>query len=155
MKKIILLLLLITSISFAQNANRKFLSHSWKNNILEIKTSDGNYFIKLYSEKIIETSFIPNGDQSDSELAKQTFNPNSHAVVKTPEKISPFFKKTESSLVLTAKEIMVVINKSPFKITYSNKGKVLLSEKSGYIKINDSTEVLQFNIDNSEALYGG
>lgn len=155
MKKIILLLLLITSISFAQNANRKFLSHSWKNNILEIKTSDGNYFIKLYSEKIIETSFIPNGDRSDSELAKQTFNPNSHAVVKTPEKISPFFKKTESSLVLTAKEIMVVINKSPFKITYSNKGKVLLSEKSGYIKRNDSTEVLQFNLDNSEALYGG
>jgi oligosaccharide 4-alpha-D-glucosyltransferase len=57
--------------------------------------------------------------------------------------------------VLTAKEIMVVINKSPFKITYSNKGKVLLSEKSGYIKRNDSTEVLQFNLDNSEALYGG
>ena len=145
MKKL-LFLLLITSISFAQNADRKYISHTWKNTVLEVKTSDGIYEIKPYSEKIIETSFIPKGEP---------FNPNSHAVVKTPEKIKPFFKKTESSLVLTTKEVMVVINKSPFKITYSNKGKVLLSEKSGYIKRNDSTEVLQFNIDNSEALYGG
>ena len=146
MKKLILLLLFITSISFAQNVNRKYLSHSWKNNILEVKTSDGVYLIKPFSDKIIETSFTPNGE---------LFNPYSHAVIKTPEKIKPFFKKTESSLVLTTKEIMVVINKSPFKITYSSKGKVLLSEKSGYIKKNDSTEVVQFNLDNSEKLFGG
>ena len=48
-----------------------------------------------------------------------------------------------------------MINKSPFKITYSNLGKVLLSEKMGYTKVNDSTETLSFNLDNSEALYGG
>ena len=48
-----------------------------------------------------------------------------------------------------------MINKSPFKITYSNLGKVLLSEKMGYAKVNDSTETLSFNLDNSEALYGG
>ena len=154
MKKI-LLLLFITSISFAQNANRKYLSHSWKNNILEIKTSDGSYLIKPYSDKIVETSFIPNGDLSNSELAKQTFNPTSHAVVKTPEKGWASFAKTDNSLTLLTKGITVVINKSPFKITYSNQGKVLLSEKLGYTKVNDSTETLSFNLDNSEALYGG
>ena len=154
MKKL-LLVLLISSISFAQNANRKYISHSWKNNILEVKTSDGSYLIKPYSDKIVETSFIPNGDASDRESAKQSFNPNSHAVVKTAEKRWTSFTKTDNSLTLLTKGITVVINKSPFKITYSNLGKVLLSEKMGYAKVNDSTETLSFNLDNSEALYGG
>ena len=154
MKKL-LLVLLISSISFAQNANRKYISHSWKNNILEVKTSDGSYLIKPYSDKIVETSFIPNGDASDRESAKQSFNPNSHAVVKTAEKRWASFAKTDNSLTLLTKGITVVINKSPFKITYSNLGKVLLSEKMGYAKVNDSTETLSFNLDNSEALYGG
>ena len=145
MKKIYILLL-ITTISFAQNANRKYISHSWKNNILEVKTSDGAYLIKPYSDKIVETSFVPNGE---------IFNPNSQAVVKTPEKGWASFTKTDNSLTLLTKGITVVINKSPFKITYSNLGKVLLSEKIGYTKVNDSTETLSFNLDNSETLYGG
>lgn len=154
MKKIYILLF-ITSISFAQNVNRKYVSHSWKNNILEVKTSDGSYLIKPYSDKIVETSFIPKGNASDSESAKQSFNPTSHAVVKTAEKSWASFTKTDNSLTLLTKGITVVINKSPFKITYSNLGKVLLSEKMGYTKVNDSTETLSFNLDNSEALYGG
>ncbi|MEO5777113.1 MAG: TIM-barrel domain-containing protein [Flavobacterium sp.] len=145
MKKL-LLLLLITTVSFAQNANRKYLSHSWKNNILEIKTSDGSYLIKPYSDKIVETSFVP---------TDETFNPTSSAVVKTPEKGWGSFTKTDNSLTLLTKGITVVVNKSPFKITYSNQGKVLLSEKSGYTKVNDSTETISFNLDNSEVLYGG
>jgi alpha-glucosidase (family GH31 glycosyl hydrolase) len=154
MKKIYILLF-ITSISFAQNVNRKYISHSWKNNILEVKTSDGCYLIKPYSDKIVETSFIPKRDASDIESAKQSFNPTSHAVVKTAEKGWASFNKTDNSLTLLTKGITVVINKSPFKITYSNLGKVLLSEKMGYTKVNDSTETLSFNLDNSEALYGG
>jgi len=145
MKKL-LLILLINSISFAQNADRKYLSHTWKNNSLEVKTSDGYYLIKPYSNKIVETSFIPNGE---------SFNPNSYAVVKIPEKIKAGFSKSENALIVTTNDITVVINKVPFKITYSNKGKVLLSEKSGFIKRNDSTQVLQFNLDNTEVLYGG
>ncbi|WP_295333115.1 TIM-barrel domain-containing protein [Flavobacterium sp.] len=144
MKKI-LFLLLITSITFAQNANRNYLSHTWKNNLLEVKTSDGTYRIKAYSNKIVETSFIPNGE---------VFNPNSHAVIKTQEKINATVSKTNSSISLVTNNITVVINKSPFRITYSNQGKVLLSEKNGYIK-KDSTEILQFNLDNSEMLFGG
>ena len=145
MKKL-LLLLLISSISFAQNANRKYISHSWKNNILEVKTSDGSYLIKPYSEKIVETSFIPNTEK---------FNPNSQAVIKSPEKLIVAFTKRENDLRMITKAITVVINKSPFKITYSSQGKVLLSEKAGYTKVNDSTETLSFNLDNSETLFGG
>jgi alpha-glucosidase (family GH31 glycosyl hydrolase) len=140
-----LFLLLIASIAFAQNANRNYLSHTWKNNLLEVKTSDGTYRIKAYSNKIVETSFIPNGE---------VFNPKSHAVIKTQEKINATVSKNDNSISLVTNNITVVINKSPFRITYSNQGKVLLSEKNGYIK-KDSTEILQFNLDNSEMLFGG
>lgn len=140
-----LFLLLFTAVTFAQNANRNYLSHTWKNNLLEVKTSDGTYRIKPYSNKIVETSFIPNGE---------VFNPNSHAVIKTPEKVNASVSKTATSISLVTNNITVVINKAPFRITYSNQGKVLLSEKNGYIK-KDSTEILQFNLDNSEMLFGG
>ena len=145
MKKLLILLLTCT-LSFAQNVNRKYLSHSWKNNILEVKTSDGLYLIKPYSEKIVETSFIPDGEKVNS---------TSQAIVKVPENTKANFTKTNNSLNLFVKGITVVINKSPFRITYSSNGKVLISEKSGYTKVNDSTETLSFNLDNSEALYGG
>jgi oligosaccharide 4-alpha-D-glucosyltransferase len=127
MKKL-LFIFLITSVSFAQNANRKYLSHSWKNNILEIKTTDGAYMIKPYSDKIVETSFIPTGE---------TFNPISSAVVKVPEKTKSNVTKTNDDHKIYTKGITVVINKSPFRITYSSNGKVLLSEKTGYTKVND------------------
>ncbi len=145
MKKL-LVLLLISTLSIAQNANRRYISHTWKNNLLEIKTTDGSYLIKPYSQKIVETTFIPIGE---------TFNPISSAVVKIPEKGMANFTKTDNSLTLLTKEMTIVINKFPFKITYSSKGKVLLSEKLGFTKVNDSTQTLSFNLDASEALYGG
>ena len=55
MKKIILLLLL-SSISSAQNANRKFISLTQKDGIATIKTSDGNYQIHFLSNKIVENT---------------------------------------------------------------------------------------------------
>ena len=144
MKKIVLLFL-ITTFSFAQNANRKYISHTWKNNILEIQTSDGVYQIKPYSDKIIETSFIPSG---------KIFNPNSHAVVLKAENISIKFTKKENTLILSTEGIRVVIDKSPFKISYLKGENLILSEKNGYTK-KDSTEVLDFNIEATEKLYGG
>jgi oligosaccharide 4-alpha-D-glucosyltransferase len=141
----LLILLLITTFSFAQNANRKYLSHSWKNNTLEIKTNDGSYLIKPYSDKIIETSFIPNGE---------SFNANSEAVIKTPEKIKAKLTIGNNALMLYTKGITVIINKLKFEISYIKNGKFFLSEKNGYIK-KDSTEIIDFKIDSTEVLYGG
>jgi oligosaccharide 4-alpha-D-glucosyltransferase len=141
----LLLLLLITTFSFAQNANRKYLSHTWKKNTLEIKTNDGSYLIKPYSDKIVETSFIPNGE---------SFNINSEAVVKTPEKIKAKFTEGKNALMLYTKGITVIINKLKFEISYIKNGEFFLSEKNGYIK-KDSTEIIDFKIDSTEVLYGG
>ena len=152
--KRIFFLLLVSTISFAQNANRKFESFKEVNNTLEIKTSDGQYLIKPYSDKIVETSFIPNGDPSDSESAKQTFNPNSQAVVLAPETGIAKVAENANSITLSTSGMVVSIQKSPFQISYLYKTKVLLSEKNGYSK-KENAEILDFNITSDEVLYGG
>lgn len=144
MKKFTLIVLLST-FCFAQNANRKYESYKLTNGTLEVKTSDGVYLIKPYSDKIVETSFVPKGE---------TFNPESHAVVLAPKAKDSKVKDTKDFLVFTTKGITVSIEKSPFKISYSYKNKELFSEKNGYTK-KDNTETLDFNINDSEALYGG
>lgn len=145
MKKIFIVFF-ITALSFAQNANRKYISHQWKNNTLEITTSDGNYSIKPYSNEIIETSFVPKD---------QNYNSNSHAVIKQPEKLKVKFSKSKNHLALNTNALKVNINLAPFQIQYSDhKGNLLLSEKNGYTK-KDSTETLDFNIGADDVLYGG
>jgi len=158
MKKL-LFLLFITSFSFSQNASRKFESFKKGNNALEIKTSEGLYIIKAYSDKIVETSFIPKGE---------IFNPNSEAVVLVPKKGIAKVSGNQNTLKFSTSGIVVSIQKSPFQISYFNQQKFLFSEKSGYLKQkhiplenvkgnikSDSTEVIQFSISTDEILYGG
>lgn len=143
--KQLFIFLLLSTFAFAQNANRKYESYKKTNNTLEIKTSDGLYLLKPYSEKIVETSFIPKGE---------TLNTDSHAVVLIPQKGISKVKETKNTLLFSTKGIVVTIEKSPFKISYSYKGKALLSEKNGYVKTADA-EILDFNLNDSEVLYGG
>lgn len=158
MKKLFLLFFLST-IGFAQNANRKYISHQLNENVLEVKTSDGMYFLQLYNDKIIETTFVPKGEK---------LNPNSHAVVLKPDSNGFEFKQSTDYLEIKTSELEIQIVKSPFKISYYKKGELLLSEKLGYFKrkheplekvkgniVYDSTEVIQFNINSTEKLYGG
>lgn len=143
----LLIFLLITSISFAQNAERKYLSHKWENGYTKIKVSDGEYFIKIINDKILETSFVPLGENliKKSDLTIDVKTPNFDIV--TGENID--------NITITAKNLSAKIIFSPFQIEYSYNRKLLFSEKTGYPKINDSTEILDFNISADEKLYGG
>lgn len=132
-------------VSTAQNPNRAFLSFGKKENVLEIKTQDGNYRILPYSDKIIETSFVPDGE---------TYRPGSQAVVMRPENIPAEIVESDEKIEFRTGGISVVIQKNPFQIQYFYKNKLLISEKSGYIKT-DSLEILEFNLNPDEALYGG
>ncbi len=144
MKKL-LVLLLITSAAFAQNTNRKYKSHNWQEDFLKVSVTDGDYYFKMYSNKIIETSFVPKGE---------ALNPMSHTVVFDNREF--ITNKTESKkfLELGTNNLTVHINKSPFSITYLKNNKEILSEKNGYTK-QDTTETLDFKITSDEALYGG
>ena len=140
----ILLLFVVTVVS-AQNADRHIESTQYFGDRLELIMNDGLYIIKPYSENIIETSFIPKGE---------SFNKESHAVVLEPQKLKAKFKNKKHQLEYSTKGVSVIIQKSPFQISYYYNDKLLLSEKEGYIK-KDSTEVLSFNLDTTEALFGG
>jgi hypothetical protein len=61
----------------AQNFSRSIQRVSVQPAYLEVVTNDGRYLFKPYTKNIIETSFIPAGEQ---------FQQTSHAVVLKPEK---------------------------------------------------------------------
>ena len=146
MNKLFLTLLLFCSaVALAQNTSRKFIASKATKSVLEISVSDGTYLIKPYSNHIVETTFLPKGEK---------FNPDSHAVVLEPEAKGTKYKETKSEISYSTSGIEVRVEKSPFKISYFFNDKLLLSEKNGYTK-KDSTEILDFTIDNTEALYGG
>ena len=159
MKKLFLLLF-ITSFSFAQNANRKFISQDLKTEGLEIKTSDGIYFFKFKTDKIAEVQFIPNG---------QINNIESQSVILKDEGILYDGQFSDNSSKISSINLTIEVVHNPFQIKFfDKKNNLILSEKSGYFKQKhiplenvkgnikaDSTEVIQFNISSDEMLYGG
>ncbi|MCJ7756564.1 MAG: DUF4968 domain-containing protein [Gillisia sp.] len=141
------LFFLIAGCSFlnAQNADRKYVSITQKNSIVEIKTNDGYYQIKPYSTKIIETSFIPKGE---------VYDPNSYAVVLEPENVEYSVVEKEDFIELATSGISVEIRKDPFQILYFYKYEPLISEGKGYVKT-EEFETLDFNLTADEILFGG
>ncbi|MEW7292987.1 glycoside hydrolase family 31 protein [Aquimarina sp. 2304DJ70-9] len=139
--------LCITIVTFSVSCKKKYegpyQGFKDKGTYIEVYKQDGRYIIKPYSDKIIETSFIPEGE---------AFNPESHAVILKPN-IEGDIRENDSVLTYTTSGIAVHIVKEPFHISYSYKGKELISEKKGYQKT-DSTEILDFNLDKTEVIYG-
>ena len=68
-------LLLLAPFALAQNSLRTVERIEQKDNRLEVATSDGTYLITPYSERIMETVFVPKGEARDI---------RSHAVVMSP-----------------------------------------------------------------------
>ena len=149
---LVVLAIQLTQPAFAQNRGRVLEAVADKGSYLELTTNDGLYQIKPYSDKIIETTFIPKG---------QSFISGSHAVVFSPAMIKTSISNTDvavdyavgSGVGSSLTGMVVHITKSPFQISYAYKGNQLISEKNGYSK-QDTSEVLDFNLDATEALYG-
>lgn len=143
--KAIIFFILISVLSFAQNADRKFEKIIQNDNSIEVKVSDGKYLIQFYNSEIVETTFIPEG---------QDFNEESHAVVMTPKKMDVLSVSKGNVTTFHSEGISIHIYKQPFQISYTYNGKLIISEKSGYQKI-ENGEAIQFNLDDDEVLYGG
>ncbi len=140
----LLLCLMASPLAYAQNAERQLQGHTLNRNTLELATSDGRYLIKPYSAHVVETTFIPNGEQHD---------PASHAVVLPPAGIQASLKAEANRIEFATPGITVVVDRKPFRISYLYKGKPLVAEKGGYAKA-DKFETIEFALDDGEALYG-
>ncbi len=112
---------------------------------LKVVVESGEYRIKAYGSKIMETSFIPSGE---------VFNSLSHAVVLEPVEVKTTLVDKENFVEYSTSGVAVVIRKDPFQISYTYKGEQITSEKGGYAR-KDSLETIQFNLDEEEVLYGG
>ena len=142
---VLFLLLFVFTVQpvLSQSVDRVFEKMEKKESHFEIHLSDGTYHLQFYTPDIIETSFIPRGEQ---------FQKESHAVVLEPQKVAVDVSQTDSSLVFRSKGITVRIQKAPFQIAYF-RGNELMIKENGYSR--DSLETIRFEITEEEALYGG
>ncbi|QJE02215.1 DUF4968 domain-containing protein [Massilia forsythiae] len=142
--------LLAASLAFgpqaaAQNAARTFLGwQSGPDGVLQVTTSDGRYLIKPYAADIVETSFVPRGQQDTG---------TSHAVVLAPGQVAATVKEEAGRVQLATGGITVTVEKKPFRISYAYKGRPLVAEKRGYGHAG-KLESIEFALDPDEALYG-
>ena len=136
-------LLAATSAAHAQNADRQFQGFAARGNALEITTSDGRYLIKPYSAAVVETTFVPKGEE---------FDPASHAVILAPS-ATVTLRDAADHIEYATPGITVSVQKKPFRISYAWKGQPLVAEKLGYVKKGE-LETIQFALEESEALYG-
>lgn len=143
--KFLIITVLISVSIQAQNNYRKVEKIQQFDSYIEVQVTDGYYRIQPYSNSIVETSFIPKGEQ---------FNPNSHAVVLKPSKITMKVVEGEFVSEIKMEDFSVKINHEPFQLLYYYNGKLLTSEKNGYNK-NETHETLDFNLTPTEVLYGG
>ena len=140
---------------------REFLSAELnKNNQVVVKVTDGTYLFNFYSDKIIETNFLPKGE---------TYSSYSHAIVKEPLNYGVNLSESddENELFFSTQlynrkcfdnpncnlEIGVKIQKNPFNISYWYQGNKLTEEKNGFYKTDDF-ENIDFKLTNDEILYG-
>ena len=108
MKFLLVVFVLFSAYAHAQNSNRIYQSVAKNDSCIEVKTSDGCYFFSAYSENIIETTFVPNGE---------SFLVESHAVVQVKTKNLFKLKESKTDVRLFTKGIQVIITKQPFLVT--------------------------------------
>ena len=155
----LILFCLLSSLLSAQNSNRSYQTYDIEQNVVTLNVNDGRYRIEFYSDEIVETSFVPQGEE---------YQATSHAVVVKPQEVNLSIKDVGDQLIVSNEVVDLRISKSPFQIAYYFKGEFITSEKRGYFKsthealdlvkgnITDSiTEKIEFNLTPEEILYGG
>jgi len=135
---------LACSPAHAQNAERRLRDVIRHGDTLELRVSDGRYLIKPYSPAIVETTFIPQGE---------AFDAASHAVVLAPAGVGAALKEDAGRITYATDGISVTIERQPFRISYAYKGQPLVAEKRGFGRA-DGHDVIEFALDEGEALYG-
>lgn len=142
---LVIVLLLVSNSVYTQNQNRTFVDAKEFKDHIEVITNDGYYRFMPYNDKVIETSFIPEGE---------SYTSNSHAVVLTLADIKTEVVQNENQILYSTPGITVKITKNPFDVSYFYNGQKIISEKQGYVK-NEEYETISFELDSTEKLFGG
>jgi oligosaccharide 4-alpha-D-glucosyltransferase len=147
LKKNVLLILVLAIFQqgFSQSVARQFNGLKDLNGKIEVSVSDGKYVIVPYSDKIIHTTFYPKN---------KVIKNFSYAVDMEPDEVAYKVDDAKSKAVIDINKLRVTISKNPFQISYSYNGKPLIAENKGYLST-DTSQILNFEIEKDEVLYGG
>jgi len=152
MRKYLLKILLFVAITFtcshiinAQNSSREYVAYKQNVGEIIVTVSDGYYRIVVYHKKAFQVSFFPN----DFEV--KSF---SYAVGAKPEKPDYLIKDESNVVKIESKGLKLFITKKPFNMSFYRYSELLFAENEGYIKT-DSSQIINFKIDDNEVLFGG
>jgi len=124
---------------------REYKNMNQKEGEVEIEVSDGTYFLKFLSPKIVESTFVPTGQ----ELIEK-----SHAVQLISKDVIQTITENDNGLIIESSGIDINIQKSPFKINYYYNDQSIIAEKKGYHRT-EFGEAISLQITKDEVLYGG
>lgn len=140
----LLAILIFPMVCFAQS--EKLVSVTKTDYVVSVQTTRGTYQFSGYSNKCIETTFIPSNN---------TTNPYpSHTISAAPVKGLFSIEENDSQITLSSSAIQIRLTREPFQVSYYYKDKLLLREDKGFQKTATGQEV-RFSISADEALYGG
>ena len=106
---LILLLGFLTYPTLAQNASRKYQSHTWKKNVLTIRTNDGKLTLRAFNDYVVKVAFEKTGFQ----------NPDtSHAVSLQPQRVNVSLLETLKKIVMGTEVLKVEITKDPLQVIF-------------------------------------
>lgn len=135
------LLFTLVTIS-AKDNNRVFLNYHQNVGEIIIQVSDGEYIITPFTKKAFHILFKPKGS---------TLEYSSTVITQKPQNVKFKIVNNTNIVKIESNALKVIINKSPFNISFYNHTKLLFSEKQDSV----STSTIKFNIIKDEIFYGG
>jgi len=124
--------------------NRKYLSHTFSNGILNVQTDHGLFQSFFYSPKMVQVKNFP------SENAEPD---SSVAVIMKPGSTVGKVTENQNELIFSSDSLRLIIHKSPFYVSCVYHDDTLLQEDKGYFQRTDN-DGLQFRIKPDEQYFG-
>lgn len=121
-----------------------YLSHVIGNNKLLIQTSLGRYSVEFVNSSIASVVFTAQGT---------TPVDTSHAVILQPDGLSISFDESKEQLVFTRGKFKILVHKKPFRLSFMDGEKEILSESAGYFR-GKEVEGFRFLLQKDEKIYG-
>lgn len=155
----IVFVLLFTCQVFSQTViseKNHYLSYQQQKHTLELTTTLGKLTLAAYSNNAIEVHYQFKSDVNNA-IALPSF-----AIKENATKQSFIIKETATKLTLSAGDLIAIVNKSPFNISYYQNEKLLISEESGFFtgdvieeEKHYKTQGFRFTLTDEEKLLGG
>ncbi|HMP73163.1 MAG TPA: glycoside hydrolase family 31 protein [Kiritimatiellia bacterium] len=123
---------------------RAWLSHRVEEGRLHFEVTDGGLVLSFLSANAVEVVFTPSGvyDQPSSFALSGESLPAGFDV-----------EESEKALVVRTEGLSVVIEKSPFRLTYRHRGRELIAEDPGFIQ-SENRGGFRFQVGGEERFYG-